>query len=110
MFEVIKFFLEIKNFYKEIPVKQRGYFFQDIKELFKIYTVEVVKKEKQRQLYELTTMNMEAPILRDLAENVVSQTQTAAIITFKDGTKLEILPHSAYEAAKRFDTAQPQLY
>jgi hypothetical protein len=110
MFEAIKFFFECKKFYQEIPSKQRGYFFVDIKELFKIYRDEMLKREKQFQLHQLVTGNMEAPILRDLAENVVNQTQAAAIITFKDGTKLEILPHSAYEAAKRFDTPQPQVY
>jgi hypothetical protein len=111
MFEIFKFFIDCSKFYKEVPDKQKKYFFADIKELFKIYKDECLKRDKQRELYELATQNMEAPILRDLAQNVVDQAGVAALITFKDGTKLEIVPHSAYEAAKRFETPlTPQVY
>ena len=110
MFGIFQFFADCIKFYNSVPKSQRAFFFADIKELFRIYKDETLKKDKQAQLYELMTKNMEAPILRDLAENVVNQTQVAAIITFKDGTKLEILPHSAYEAAKRFDNPTLQVY
>ena len=80
-----------------------GQFWKDIKELFKVYRERIQVEEKQKEIYDLTTRDMSAPILRDIAEQVVNQSGTAWTITMRDGTKLDIVPFTAYEQAKKFE-------
>jgi len=111
-FPIFRFIADINKFYKKVPEKARGRFWNDLDKLFDIYLQEIYKEIKKQEMYDFTTRDMSAPILRDIAEQVVNQTGTAWTITMKDGTKLDIVPHSAYEAAKKFESvmANSQIY
>jgi hypothetical protein len=97
----VKFLEDIFEPVKDL--RSNGRFVADVKELFKLYRERMQVEEKQKEMYELTTKDMSAPILRDIAEQVVNQSGTAWTITMRDGTKLDIVPFSAYEASKKFE-------